>query len=156
MQTWTGIVGYKKRPPLHAHITLPALRSHNPGAPPPGPRFKPGPVFVLKSSQDSLPGVHSRAVRGRAALPGQEPGELKAVLQRRELRGLGVRVRTVAALLRVFSLRILALFSPSFQVSFLQPGKSSLRVLWSTGQGEHHHCQWQYAGPTAGRSSRGS
>ena len=36
-----------------------------------------------------------------------------------ELRRLGVRVRAVAALLRVFSLRVLALVSPSFQVSFL-------------------------------------
>ena len=35
-----------------------------------------------------------------------------------------------------FSLRVLALVIPSFQVSFLQPGKSSLRVLRSMDQGE--------------------
>jgi hypothetical protein len=40
-----------------------------------------------------------------------------------------------------FSLRALALVSPSFQVSFLQPGKSSLRVLRSMGQGKYHHRQ---------------
>ena len=63
------------------------------------------------------------------------------MLQQRELRGMSVRVRVVAALLRVFSLRVLALVSPSFQVSFLQLGKSSLRVLRSMGQGEYHHRQ---------------
>ena len=40
------------------------------------------------------------------------------MLQQRELRGLGVLVCAVAALLRVFSLRVLALVSPSFQLSF--------------------------------------
>ena len=44
-------------------------------------------------------------MRGRAVLPGKGRGGLKAVLQQRELRVMGVRVRTVAALLRVFSLR---------------------------------------------------
>jgi len=71
------------------------------------------------------------------------------VLQQRKLRGLGVRARAVAALLRVFSLRVLALVSPSFQVSFSflhplnqQPGKSSLRVpatqLLMAGIGSGH------------------
>ena len=46
---------------------------------------------------------------------------VQTVLQQRELRGMGVRARAVAALLRVFSLRVLALAGPSFQVSFLQP-----------------------------------
>ena len=63
------------------------------------------------------------------------------MLQQRELRGLSVRVRAIDALLRVFSLRVLALISPSFQVSSLQPGKSSLRVLRSMGQEGHYHCQ---------------
>ena len=63
------------------------------------------------------------------------------MLQQRELRELGVRVRAVAELLRVFSLRVLALVSPSFQVGFLEPGESSLRVLQSMGQGQYHHCQ---------------
>ena len=67
------------------------------------------------------------------------------MLRQCELRGMSVRVRAVAVLsLRCcvfFSLRVLALVSPSFQVSFLQPGKSSLRVLRSMGQGEYHHCQ---------------
>ena len=72
------------------------------------------------------------------------PRGLKAVLQQRELLVLSVRVRAVAALLRVFSLRVLALVNPSFQFtrsSFLQPGKSSLRVLQSMGQGGYHHRQ---------------
>ena len=55
----------------------------------------------MKSSEDLLPGVH-RAVRGRAVLPGSGRGGLQTVLQQRELRGLSVRVRAVAALLRVF------------------------------------------------------
>ena len=64
------------------------------------------------------------------------------MLQQRELRGMSVRVRAVAALLRVFlSACFGALVSPSFQVSFLQPGKSSLRVLRYMGQGEYHHRQ---------------
>ena len=97
-------------------------------------------LLQVKSSKDLLPGVQ-RAVRGRALLPSQGRGELQAAFQQRELRGLGVRARAVATLLRVFSLRVLALVSPSFPVSFLQPGKSSLRVLRSMGQGEYHHCQ---------------
>jgi len=49
-------------------------------------------------------GVH-RAVRGRAVLPGQGRCGQQAALQQREMRGVGERVRAVAALLRVFSLR---------------------------------------------------
>jgi len=63
------------------------------------------------------------------------------MLQQRELNGLGVGVRAVAALLHVFALRVLALVSPSFQVNFLQQGKSPIRVLRSMGQGEYYHCQ---------------
>jgi len=59
---------------------------------------------MTRASQDLHPGVH-RAVRGRAVLPGKGRGGLQAVLQQREQRGMGVRVRTVAALLRVFPLR---------------------------------------------------
>ena len=42
------------------------------------------------------------------------------MLKQGELRGLSVRVRAVAALLSVFSLRALALVSPSFQVNSSQ------------------------------------
>jgi len=55
-----------------------------------------------------------------------------------------------------FSLRVLALVSPSFQVSFLQPGKSSLRVLRSMGQGEYHHCQLAVCWSHCRRSPPGS
>jgi len=43
MDTWTrtGIVGYRKRTPLYAHVPLPVLRSHTPGAAP-GPLVKTG------------------------------------------------------------------------------------------------------------------
>ena len=51
------------------------------------------------------------------------------MLQQRELRGMGVRVRAVAALLRVFLSAFFGARQSSFQVSFLQPGNSSLRVL---------------------------
>ena len=51
------------------------------------------------------------------------------MLQQRELRGPSARVRAVAALLRVFSLlRVLALVSPSFQVSFFNQER-----LWLDG-----------------------
>ena len=58
------------------------------------------------------------------------------MFQQRELRGLSVLVRAVAALLllRVFSLRVLALVSPLFHVSFLQPETYSVQVLWSIGR----------------------
>jgi len=83
-------------------------------------------------------------VRCRAVLPGQGRGGLQALLQQRELRGMSLSVRAVAALLHVFSLCVLALVSLSFRVGslpfFLQPEKSFLRVLRSMGQKEHHLC----------------
>ena len=49
-------------------------------------------------------------MRGRAVLPGEGRGGLQAVLQKRELRGLSVRVRAVLAAY-FLSLRVLALVS---------------------------------------------
>ena len=63
-------------------------------------------------------------MRGRAALPGEGRDGLQAVLQQRELRGLSVCVHAAAAMLRIFPLRVLALVSPSFQVSFFNDGSS--------------------------------
>jgi len=62
------------------------------------------------------------------------------VLQKRELLGFGLsaRVRAIAALLRVLSLRVLALVTPLLQVSFLKPeNKPGNRKVFFSGAAVH-------------------
>jgi len=83
-------------------------------------------AHVKVTSRFTPRGTESSARHG----PGKGRGGLKAVPQQRELRGLSARVRAVAELLRVFSLRVLALVSPSLQVSFS-------RKVFSSGAAVH-------------------
>jgi len=66
------------------------------------------------------------------------------VLQQRELRWLGVRVRAVAALLRVFSLRVLALVI-RFRLVFFNQESLLFGRCGPWAQGNYHHRYHQLA-----------
>ena len=78
------------------------------------------------------------------------------MLQQRELRGMSVRVRAVAALLRVS----LCVFWRSpvlrFRLDFFNQESLLFGCCGPWASGNITTANWQYAGPTAGRSSPGS
>ena len=72
-----GTAGYRKWPPMYAHMPLPALRSHNRGLRPRTPRLKPGPVFVASGGVIRPPpikrqstSVEKRSLKGIALRAG--------------------------------------------------------------------------------------
>jgi len=70
---------------------------------------------------------------------------------------MSVRVRAVAAaLLCVFSLRVLALVSPRLRLVFFNQVSLLFGCCGPWARGNIATTNWQYAGPTTGRSSRSS